>query len=84
MQFVRRIIWQSLQYLAKGGWKEEEVDAYSRMLSDVIINVNESTAILNVPIGLIQLHITNLFPVELAKVMIVGNNVYATMHEYLV
>lgn len=54
------------------------------MLSDVIINVNENTAILNVPIGLIQLHITNLFPVELAKVMIVGNNVYATMHEYLV
>ncbi|KAK4015321.1 putative Ribosomal RNA processing protein 1 [Daphnia magna] len=67
LMFVRRIIWQSLQYLAKGGWKEEEVDAYSRMLSDVIINVNESTAILNVPIGLIQLHITNLFPEELAK-----------------
>ncbi|XP_045026864.1 ribosomal RNA processing protein 1 homolog A [Daphnia magna] len=66
LMFVRRIIRHSLEYLAQGDWKKEEVDAYSKMLSEVIINANESTAVLNVPIGL-QLHVTNLFPEELAK-----------------
>ncbi|KAI9550432.1 hypothetical protein GHT06_001712 [Daphnia sinensis] len=66
LMFVRRIIRHSLEYLAQGGWKKDEVDAYSNMLSEVIINANESTAELNVPIGL-QLHVTNLFPEELAK-----------------
>lgn len=67
---MRRIVRHSLEYLAQRNWNEEEVDAYSKMLSDVIINANESTAVLNVPIGL-QLHITNLFPEELAKVILV-------------
>ncbi|KAK4023702.1 hypothetical protein OUZ56_009101 [Daphnia magna] len=66
LMFVRRIIRHSLEYLAQGDWKKEEVDAYSKMLSEVIINANESTAALNVTIGL-QLHVTNLFPEELAK-----------------
>ncbi|XP_057364663.1 ribosomal RNA processing protein 1 homolog [Daphnia carinata] len=66
LMFVRRIIRHSLEYLAQGGWKKEEVNSYSKMLSEVIINANESTAVLNVPIGL-QLHVTNLFPEELAK-----------------
>ncbi|KAK4023287.1 hypothetical protein OUZ56_008705 [Daphnia magna] len=66
LMFVRRIIRHSLEYLAQGDWKKEEVDAYSKMLSEVIINANESTAVFNVPIGL-QLHVTNFFPEELAK-----------------
>ena len=38
------------------------------MPSDVVINANENTAALKVPIGL-HLHIANLFPEELAKVL---------------
>jgi len=48
-------------------WKEEEVAIYSQMISDCIMNANKNTATLQVPVGL-QLHITNLFPEELAKV----------------
>ncbi len=58
----------SLEYVAQGDWNEEEVEIYSKMLSDVIINANESTASLIVPIGL-QTHIANMFPEELAKVV---------------
>jgi hypothetical protein len=39
------------------------------MISDVVMNANESTAELKVPLGL-QLHLVNLFPEELAKVML--------------
>ena len=67
-QFVRRIMRHSLEYLDQGSWNEEEVEIYSKMLSDVVINANENTAALKVPIGL-QLHIANLFPEELAKVL---------------
>lgn len=67
IQFVRRIVRHSLEYLDNGEWKDEEVDAYSQMLSDVIMNANESTAELKVPLGL-QLHLVNLFFEELAKV----------------
>ena len=64
---MRRIIRHSLEYLNAGGWNEEEVGIYSTMLSECIINANKNSANLKVPVGL-QLHITNLFPEELAKV----------------
>ena len=54
-------------YLASSNWDLEEVEAFSSMLSDDIINANKSTAELKVPIGF-QLHIINIFAEELAKV----------------
>ena len=66
-QFVRRIVRHSLENLAKNNWCQEEVDMYSTILSDCILNANKNTADLKVPVGL-QLHIINLFPEELAKV----------------
>ena len=69
-QFVRRIIRHSLEYLAEGDWDTEEVAAYSQMLSECIINANENSASTKVPVGL-QIHVTNLFLEELAKVVFI-------------
>ena len=59
----------SLEYLAQGGWKDEEVKSYSKILSDNIINANKSVTSVQIPLGL-QLHVVNLFPEELAKVLL--------------
>jgi len=67
LMFMRRIIRHSLEYLAQGGWKDEEVKSYSKILSDNIINANKSVTSVQIPLGL-QLHVVNLFPEELAKV----------------
>lgn len=65
---MRRIIRHSLEYVAQGGWDDEEIGIYSQMLSDNIMNANPSSAMLQIPLGL-QLHVANLFPEELAKVL---------------
>lgn len=65
---MRRIIRHSLEYLAEGGWDDEEVKKYSQLLSDHIINANKTVTNVQVPLGL-QLHVVNLFPEELAKVL---------------
>merc|ERR1712136_547234 len=66
MMFVRRIVRHSLEYLAENSWNEEEVAIYSNILSECIVNANKNTALLKVPVGL-RLHITAMFPEELAK-----------------
>lgn len=53
--------------MAAGGWNEEEVAIYTKMLSDTIVNANKSSALVVTPVGL-QLHVINIFPEELAKV----------------
>lgn len=74
LQFVRRIVRHSLEYLAENSWNEEEVDIYSNILSECIVNANKNTALLKVPVGL-QLHITAMFPEELAKVSSFENRI---------
>ena len=70
LKFVRRIIRHSLEYLAQGDWNEEEVKKYSKILSDYIVNANQSATAVQVPLGL-QLHVVNMFPEELAKVLLI-------------
>lgn len=53
--------------MAQGEWDEEEVKKYSKIISDYILNANQSATAVKVPLGL-QLHVVNLFPEELAKV----------------